>query len=67
MIEINLLGSVRVARRFTPLLLESNGAKTFIVITSLAAHLTQSSLAPIAYNVSKRGVCHLAEQMAEDR
>ncbi len=30
-IDINLLGSMRVARRFTPLLIKSNGAKSFIV------------------------------------
>jgi NAD(P)-dependent dehydrogenase (short-subunit alcohol dehydrogenase family) len=36
-IDINLLGTMRIARRFVPLLIESNGAKAFIVITSLAA------------------------------
>lgn len=58
-IDINLLGTVRVARCFTPLLIESDGAKAFIVITSLAAHLINSQLTPIAYNVSKRGVCQV--------
>ena len=65
-IDINVLGSVRAARHFTPLLLDSQGAKAYIVITSLAAHLTQSSLTPIAYNTSKIAVCRLAEQMAND-
>ena len=65
-IDINLLGTVRVARTFTPLLLESPGAQAFIVITSLAAHFTHGGLTPIAYNVSKRAVCHLVEQMAYD-
>lgn len=65
-IDINLLGTVRVARSFTPLLLESNGAKTFIVITSIAAHFTQSGLTPIAYNVSKQAVCNLVEHMEND-
>ncbi|KAK5170941.1 uncharacterized protein LTR77_004085 [Saxophila tyrrhenica] len=65
-INVNLLGTVRVARRFTPLLLETDGAKAFVVITSLAAHLDSSGLTPIAYNVSKRGACHLAESMALD-
>lgn len=65
-IDINLLGSVRIARRFLPLLISSDGAKTYIVITSLAAHMVHSQFTPIAYNVSKRGVCHLVEQMAVD-
>lgn len=53
-IDINLLGTVRVARHFTPILLQSKGAKTFIVITSLASHFEASQFTPIAYNVSKR-------------
>jgi NAD(P)-dependent dehydrogenase (short-subunit alcohol dehydrogenase family) len=65
-IDINLLGSVRVAREFTPLLLESKGARTFIVITSLAAHFTHSNLTPIAYNVSKQAACNLVEHMEND-
>ena len=65
-IDINFLGSVRVARHFTPLLLESKGAQAFIVITSLAAHWVHSYLTPIAYNCSKRAVCHMMEQMASD-
>ena len=65
-IDINLLGSVRVARHFTPLLLESNGAKVFMVITSVAAHFAHSILTPIAYNTSKISACRLAEHMAND-
>ena len=66
-IDINLLGTVRVARSFTPLLLESNGgSKTFVVITSLAAHFTHSGLTPIAYNTSKQAVCNLVEMMEND-
>lgn len=66
-IDINLLGTVRVARHFTPLLLSTKpGAQAFIVITSIAAHIFESSLTPIAYNISKRAACHLAEQMAND-
>jgi NAD(P)-dependent dehydrogenase (short-subunit alcohol dehydrogenase family) len=65
-IDINLLGSVRVARQFTPLLLESKGARTFIVITSVAAHFTHSELTPIAYNISKQAVCDLVEHMEND-
>lgn len=65
-IDINFLGTVRIARHFTPLLLETKGAQTFIVITSLAAHFVHSSLTSIAYNNSKRVVCHLAELMAND-
>lgn len=53
-IDINLLGTVRVARHFTPLLLKSTGAQTFIVITSLASHFEVSQFTPVAYNVSKR-------------
>ncbi|KAK3683246.1 hypothetical protein LTR37_020421 [Vermiconidia calcicola] len=65
-IDINLLGTVRIARRFCPMLLETDGARAFIVITSLAAHWIHSQLTPIAYNISKRGVCHIVEQMSHD-
>ena len=65
-IEINFLGTVRVARHFTPLLLDTQGAKVFVVITSLAAHFTHSNLTPIAYNTSKLAACGLMEHMAND-
>ena len=65
-IDINFLGTVRVARHFTPLLLDTQGAKVFIVITSLAAHFTHSDLTPIAYNTSKLAACGLMEHMAND-
>ena len=66
MININLLGSMRIARRFLPLMIETDGAKAFIVITSLAAHMVHSQFTTNAYNVSKRGVCHMVEQMGLD-
>lgn len=60
-IDINFLGTVRIARHFLPCLLESKGAQTFIVITSLAAHFETSEFTPIAYNTSKRAVCHMSK------
>ncbi len=32
----------------------------------MAAHCTNSELVPIAYSMSKRANCHMAEQMAKD-
>jgi NAD(P)-dependent dehydrogenase (short-subunit alcohol dehydrogenase family) len=66
-IDINLTGSRRTAKYFVPLLKQTNdGAKTFIVITSMAAHSTDSSLVSQAYVLSKIANNRMAEMMHED-
>jgi NAD(P)-dependent dehydrogenase (short-subunit alcohol dehydrogenase family) len=66
-LNINLLGTWRIAKAFMPLLTESrDGAQTLISSTSLAAHSVDSSLCPIAYNVSKFSLNRLVEHIAND-
>ncbi|KAF2119522.1 hypothetical protein BDV96DRAFT_610501 [Lophiotrema nucula] len=66
-LDINLLGSWRIAKAFMPLLVATkDGLQTLIVNTSLAAHSMNSFLTPIAYNVSKIAVNRLVEHIAAD-
>ncbi|EXJ72587.1 uncharacterized protein A1O5_03733 [Cladophialophora psammophila CBS 110553] len=68
-IDINLLGSYYVAKYFTPLLIDPENpskVRSYIVITSLASQLTESSFTPTAYNVAKLGNNRMVEHMAED-
>jgi len=66
-IDINFLGTMRVARHFVPLLLESKqGAQAFVAITSVAAHGFSSSFVPVAYNVSKIALNRMVEHMHHD-
>lgn len=66
-ININVVGTVLTARHFLPLLLNTpDGAKTFIGITSLAAHFSHSAFTSVAYNLSKTSMCRLIEHMDND-
>ncbi|KAF2800297.1 NAD(P)-binding protein [Melanomma pulvis-pyrius CBS 109.77] len=66
-LDINLLGTWRVAKALLPLLIATpSGAQTLIVITSLAAHSAASALTPIAYNVSKLACNRLVEHVDAD-
>jgi NAD(P)-dependent dehydrogenase (short-subunit alcohol dehydrogenase family) len=66
-LDINLLGSWRISKAFMPLLVATkDGPQTLIVITSLAAHKTDSALTPIAYNVSKIAVNRVVEHIDND-
>jgi NAD(P)-dependent dehydrogenase (short-subunit alcohol dehydrogenase family) len=68
-IDINLMGSYNIAKYFTPVLLSSTNTsqvRAYIVITSLASHLTESHFTPVAYNVSKVGVNRMVEHMQND-
>lgn len=68
-IDINLLGSYYVAKYFTPLLIAPENpskVRTYIVVTSLAGHLTDSSFIPVAYNMAKLANNRMAEHMATD-
>jgi NAD(P)-dependent dehydrogenase (short-subunit alcohol dehydrogenase family) len=66
-IDINLTGSRRTAKYFVPLLAKTqDGAKAFVVITSMAAHSTDSALVSEAYILSKIACNRLAELIHND-
>jgi len=66
-IDINLIGSYRVAKHFVPLLIETkDGPQSYVVITSLASHMPNSGLTTTAYNTSKIAVNRIAEHMDGD-
>lgn len=66
-LNTNLLGSWRVAHTFLPLLLSSSdGMQACILITSIASHLSHSSLTPVSYNLSKMGMNRLVEHIHRD-
>lgn len=66
-LNTNLLGSWRVAYTFLPLLLSSkDGMQACILITSIASHLSHSSLTPVSYNLSKMGMNRLVEHIHRD-
>jgi len=63
--DVNVQGTYLVAHHFIPLLLESNGAKTFIAIGSYAALITSGHIANTAYTISKFAQARLVEFLAE--
>ncbi|KIW24505.1 hypothetical protein, variant [Cladophialophora immunda] len=68
-IDINVLGSYYVAKYFTPLLVAPENPSTvrgYVVLTSLACQLTESSFVPTAYNVAKLANVRMVEHMATD-
>lgn len=66
-IETNLVGSYRIAKHFLPLLARSHqGPQSFVVITSMASHCADSTLTPIAYNLSKIANNRMAESIHGD-
>lgn len=66
-IQTNILGTQRVAKHFVPLLTRSHtGPQAFVVITSLAAHAIDSSITPVAYNISKTANNRMVENMHND-
>lgn len=66
-VDINLIGSYKVAKHFTPLLIATkDGPQSFVAITSLASHSTSSAYTPIAYNVTKLALNRLVEAIHVD-
>lgn len=63
--EVNVNGTYLVAHHFLPLLRDGNGAKTFIVVNSLASLITSGHIANTAYCVSKLAQARLVEYVAE--
>lgn len=63
----NLLGSQRLAKHILPLLASSHqGPQAFVVVTSQASQFSDSSLTPIAYNLSKAACNRLVEHIHND-
>lgn len=66
-VDINLLGSMRVARHFCPLLFATkDGAQAYVVITSAASHFAESAYTSVAYNTTKIACNRLAEHIHND-
>lgn len=63
--NINVQGAYLVAHHFTPLLKESDGAKTFIAVNSFAACIINGIIANTAYCVSKFAQARLIEFLSE--
>jgi NAD(P)-dependent dehydrogenase (short-subunit alcohol dehydrogenase family) len=63
--DVNVQGTYLVARHFIPLLKESNGAKTFITVSSFAALISSGHIANTAYCISKFAQARLVEFLAE--
>lgn len=63
--DVNVIGTYLVARHFLPLLIESNGAKTFIAVNSFAALVTSGHIANTAYCISKFAQARLVEYISE--
>lgn len=63
--DVNVNGTYLVAHHFLPLLRESGGAQTFIVVNSFAALVTSGHIANTAYCVSKLAQARLVEYIAE--
>lgn len=63
--NINVQGAYLVAHHFTPLLKESDGAKTFIAVNSFAACVINGIIANTAYCVSKFAQARLVEFLSE--
>lgn len=66
-ININLLGSHKVAKHFVPLLKQTtDGPQVYVVITSAASMLPNSQFTSLAYNLSKLASNRLAEHIHND-
>jgi NAD(P)-dependent dehydrogenase (short-subunit alcohol dehydrogenase family) len=63
--DVNVIGTYNVAHHFVPLLRESNGAKTFIVVGSFAALITSGDIANTAYCISKFAQARFVELLSE--
>lgn len=63
--NVNVQGTYLVAHHFIPVLRDSNGAKTFIVIGSFAAAIINGHIANTAYCISKFAQARLVEFIAE--
>lgn len=63
--DVNVQGAYLAAHYFVPLLIESNGAKTFIAVGSIAACLIDGHIANTSYCISKFAQARLVEFLAQ--
>jgi NAD(P)-dependent dehydrogenase (short-subunit alcohol dehydrogenase family) len=63
--NVNVQGTYHVAHYFIPLLIESNGAKSFLVVGSFAACINSGHIANTAYCISKFAQSRLIEFIKE--
>ncbi|CAN9381094.1 unnamed protein product [Alternaria alternata] len=63
--NVNVQGTYLVAHHFIPILKESDGAKTFIVINSFGACIVNGHIANTAYCISKFAQARLVEFLSE--
>jgi NAD(P)-dependent dehydrogenase (short-subunit alcohol dehydrogenase family) len=62
--EVNIRGTYWLAKAFLPLLLKSDGDKTFVAVTSLGAHITTTGAS--SYQTTKFAVCRFVEFLMQD-
>jgi NAD(P)-dependent dehydrogenase (short-subunit alcohol dehydrogenase family) len=63
--DVNVQGMYLLAHYFVPLLIESEGGKTFFVVGSFASCIVRGHIANTAYCVSKFAQARLVEMLAE--
>ncbi|KAH7122409.1 hypothetical protein B0J11DRAFT_437369 [Dendryphion nanum] len=63
--DVNVQGTYLISHYFIPLLRESEGEKTFLVIGSFAAHIMNGHIANTAYCISKFAQNRLVEFISE--
>lgn len=64
-LDVNTLGTYHVAHHLLPILLESDGARSFLVVSTAAVAITQGILANTAYCVSKFAQLRILEMVAK--
>ena len=63
-LEVNTLGTYHVAHHLLPILLQSEGARSFLVVSSHAAWITEGIIANAGYCISKLAQQRLVEMIA---
>ncbi|KAL8793240.1 MAG: hypothetical protein Q9195_004176 [Heterodermia aff. obscurata] len=64
-LEVNTLGTYHAAHHLLPFLLESDGAKSFLVVSSAAVAITEGIIANPQYTISKLAQLRLVEMIAK--
>ena len=64
-LEVNTLGTYHAAHHLLPILLESEGAKSFLVVSTAAVALTEGIIANPQYTISKLAQLRLVEMIAK--
>ena len=64
-LEVNTLGTYHAAHHLLPILLESEGGKSFLVVSSAGVALTEGIIANPQYNISKLAQLRLVEMIAK--